>query len=138
MAEESGLVQLLCDLIALQSVNPEADDRRSSPPYGELRVAQMVESYFLPYAVDVWRQQAIGPRESVLVRLPGRDGSLPPLLLEAHMDTVGAGEMPSPFTPMVRDGRVYGRGACDTKGSLAVMMSAVRHLLDRGIVPRGG
>jgi succinyl-diaminopimelate desuccinylase len=125
MAEESGLVQLLCDLIALPSVNPEADALRSSPPYGEQRVAQFVERYFAPYSVKVQRRQAMGPRESVLVRL------------EAHMDTVDAGTMNAPFTPRVRDNRVYGRGACDTKGSLAAMMYAVRHLLDEGIVPLG-
>ena len=47
-------------------------------------------------------------------------------MLNAHMDTVGAGGMSDPFSPAVRDGRVYGRGAYDMKASLAAIMLAVR------------
>ncbi len=47
-------------------------------------------------------------------------------MLNAHVDTVGAGGMTSPFTPEVREGRLYGRGAYDMKGSLAAIMLAAR------------
>ena len=47
-------------------------------------------------------------------------------MLNAHMDTVGAGGMKDPFIPVVRNGRVYGRGAYDMKGSLAAIMIAAR------------
>src|SRR6266487_5379685 len=52
------------------------------------------------------------------------------LMLNAHMDTVGAGGMESPFAPRVADGRVYGRGAYDMKGSLAAIMLAARRARD--------
>jgi len=42
------------------------------------------------------------------------------------MDTVGAGAMKDPFVPLVREGRVYGRGAYDMKGSLAAIMLTAR------------
>jgi acetylornithine deacetylase len=47
-------------------------------------------------------------------------------MLNAHMDTVGAGGMERAFDPVARDGRVYGRGAYDMKGSLAAIMIAAR------------
>src|SRR5437660_5318163 len=47
-------------------------------------------------------------------------------MLNAHMDTVGAGGMADAFTPVVRDGRVYGRGAYDMKASLAAIMITAR------------
>ena len=49
-------------------------------------------------------------------------------MLNAHMDTVGVEGMEHPFEPIVRDGRLYGRGAYDMKGSLAACMLAARRL----------
>src|SRR5262249_33706533 len=51
------------------------------------------------------------------------------MLLEAHQDTVPVGGMTiEPFTPTVRDGRLYGRGACDIKGGMAAMLAACARL----------
>ncbi len=47
-------------------------------------------------------------------------------MLNAHMDTLGAGGMAAPFSPDVRDGRVYGRGAYDMKASLAAIIVTAR------------
>jgi acetylornithine deacetylase len=60
-----------------------------------------------------------------LVRGAGRGRSL---LLNAHLDTVGAGSMQNPFTPRIEHGRLYGRGAYDMKGGLAAAMLAIRQL----------
>ena len=49
-------------------------------------------------------------------------------MLNAHMDTVGVEGMEHPFEPVMRDGRLYGRGAYDMKGSLAACMLAARRL----------
>ncbi len=54
-------------------------------------------------------------------------------MLNAHMDTVGAGGMVDAFSPVVRDGRVYGRGAVDMKASLAAIMLAARSCLSLGL-----
>jgi acetylornithine deacetylase len=54
----------------------------------------------------------------------------PILLWDAHQDTVPADGMAvEPFTPLVRDGRMYGRGACDVKGGMAAMIAALESLL---------
>jgi acetylornithine deacetylase len=55
------------------------------------------------------------------------------LLFEAHMDTVALEPMgDAGLQPEIRDGRLYGRGACDTKGSLAAMMATIERLRESG------
>ncbi|MFQ5436958.1 MAG: M20/M25/M40 family metallo-hydrolase [Anaerolineae bacterium] len=72
-------------------------------------------------------------RWNVIGRLRGR-GSGPSLMLNAHMDTVGVDGMTiDPFGGEVRDGRLYGRGSQDMKGSLAAMIAAAKALVDGGI-----
>jgi len=138
MASQTDLIQLLCDLIALPSVNPEWDAQRITTPFGECRVADYVQRYFQPFGVRIERLGMLPGRENVLVHIPGQDPSVRPILLEAHMDTVGVEGMDQPFSPRVEGGRVYGRGASDTKGSLATMMMAVRGLLEGGWPLRRG
>ena len=138
MPANEDLIELLCDLIALPSVNPEQDAERTELPHGEARVADYVQRYFQPLNVRIERQQALPGRDNVLVHVPGADRSARPVLLEAHMDTVDVQGMDDPFTPRVEGGRVHGRGACDNKASLAAMMVALRGLLEEGVsLPRG-
>jgi acetylornithine deacetylase len=54
-------------------------------------------------------------------------------MLNAHLDTVGTAGMEAPFSPRVDDGRLYGRGALDMKGSLAAIMLAGRETAQRGL-----
>jgi succinyl-diaminopimelate desuccinylase len=56
-------------------------------------------------------------------RLPG-----PTLMLNAHLDTVPGYGMPDAYRPVVRDGRLYGRGAVDMKGALAAMVTCLEVL----------
>ena len=134
----TDVLGLLQELIAIPSVNPENLGPRSDPPYGEGRMADYVEGFFAPYGLRVQRQEVQPGRANVLVHVPGTDPTLAPLLLQAHMDTVEAGAMEAAFTPRLEDGRLYGRGACDAKGPLAIQMMAVRELLDEGArLPRG-
>jgi len=76
---------------------------------GETPIARFVASWLAGEGLDVDLVEPIPGRPSVVGVLPGTGGG-PSLMLNAHMDTVGAGEMGSPFDPVVADGRVYGRG----------------------------
>ncbi len=70
------------------------------------------------------------PRRPNFIAVQYRNSTLPWLGFEAHMDTVGVeGMAVPPFAAEVRDGKVYGRGAADTKGSIAAMIVALEHLL---------
>jgi acetylornithine deacetylase len=66
-------------------------------------------------------------RVSVVGRVRGTGGKS--LMLNAHVDTVSADGMTDPFSAELRDGRIYGRGAFDMKGSLAACMAAAKALV---------
>jgi acetylornithine deacetylase len=54
-------------------------------------------------------------------------------MLNAHYDTVSVDEMSDPFSAEIREGKLYGRGAYDMKGSLAAQMAAAKALVDHGV-----
>jgi acetylornithine deacetylase/succinyl-diaminopimelate desuccinylase-like protein len=131
--EEVGAV--LGDLVALPSVNPEGGGG-SGEIHGESRVADYVESFAVRVGLEVERQP-VHPngRDNVILRAPSA-GAAAPLLLEAHMDTVGVEGMEHPFVPRVEAGRLHGRGSCDTKASLAAMLVALRRAVAAAPLPR--
>jgi succinyl-diaminopimelate desuccinylase len=136
MPSEHEIVELLAALCRLPSVNPEGRDLPTLvTPYGEERVAAYVERYFAALGLEVERQTVHAGRDNVIVRLPGGTPNARPICLEAHMDTVGPEGMAEPFAPRIEHGRLYARGACDTKGSLAAMMLAVARLARLGTKP---
>ena len=59
------------------------------------------------------------------------------LMFCGHTDTVGVVGMTDPFTPVEREGRLYGRGAQDMKGGVAAMMSAAAHVAQNGGLASG-
>ena len=74
-------------------------------------------------------------RSNVIARLPGRNPGRR-VVMEAHMDTASiTGMSIPPFEPSVQDGRLYGRGSCDTKGGLAAMMHALAWFKENSIKP---
>jgi acetylornithine deacetylase/succinyl-diaminopimelate desuccinylase-like protein len=77
--------------------------------------------------LDVRSQPVLPGRANVLGRLKGKG---PGLIIEAHMDTVTLEPMPEALVPRIRDGGLYGRGACDTKASLAAMLYALELLCE--------
>ena len=128
--------KLLAELIALPSVNPafvpppsaaSARQARPSHPFaGEKRVADFLASAAAHAGLDVEFQKVAPGRTNVIARLlpPGKIRRT--ILLAPHLDTVGAGD--SQFVPRRKNGRLYGRGACDTKGSVAAMLTALCEL----------
>lgn len=92
---------------------------------GETEVAGFVGSWLRESGLEVTIVEPVAGRPSVVGVARGTGGGKS-LMLNAHMDTVGAGAMRAPFAPEVRDGRVYGRGAYDMKGSLAAILIAAR------------
>lgn len=130
----SKTTQLLRELIALPSVNP-AFAAKSSRNAGEQRVAEFVAVTAARAGLDVEFQKVLPGRSNVLVRLVPTGNVQQRILLAPHLDTVNvAGE--SQFSPMKKGGRLYGRGACDTKGSVAAMLVALCEVANSKRHPR--
>ncbi|HWC06064.1 MAG TPA: ArgE/DapE family deacylase [Gemmatimonadota bacterium] len=122
-----AITALLTELVAVESVNPAFTAGRTS----EARLADLVARRLEEAGLRVERREPDPGRVSVLGTLAGT-GQGPSLMLYAHLDTVGVEGMERPFEPVVRDGRLYGRGAYDMKGGLAACLAAVQHLIDGG------
>ncbi len=121
VASEQDVVDLLTDLVSTPSVSPEI-----AGGTGEAAVGAKVASFADRCGATVEYQEALPGRSNVICTLEaGADA--PTLMLEAHMDTVALGAMPNGHDPWVDDaGLLHGRGACDTKGSLAAMLLTFR------------
>jgi acetylornithine deacetylase/succinyl-diaminopimelate desuccinylase-like protein len=114
--------RLLRELIALPSVNPAFLPARH-PHAGEQRLAEFLAATAAQAGLDVEFQRVSAGRANLLARLSPRGPARQRLLLVPHMDTVNGEERQ--FQPSARNGRLFGRGACDTKGPMAAMLMAL-------------
>jgi len=124
----SATAATLADLVRRPSVNPMGRDL-SGPEYLEGRVTDYLVQRFTAAQIP-WARQPVAPgRDNVLARLEATVPDAPTILWDAHQDTVPAEGMTiEPFAPLVRDGRMYGRGTCDVKGGMAAMLVALDRL----------
>lgn len=83
-------------------------------------------------------QEVSGERKNVIAHIPG-DSNAPRLVLLAHLDTVpiGGGWTLDPLGAQIRDDKIFGRGACDMKGGVAVSLGLMEALQNRGQGMRG-
>jgi acetylornithine deacetylase len=125
-------VALLRDLVAIDSVNPSL----STSARGEAAVARRIAGELEAIGLRVEIRDAALDRPNVVAVLEGRAQGRS-LMLCGHTDTVGVSGMQQPFTPEIRDGRLYGRGAQDMKGGVAAMIGAVRRIVESGGLARG-
>lgn len=133
-AARDDLVELTRDLIRLPTVNPPGEAYRPCAAFIGGRLAGRGFAVAYPHAVGTPGDCEAFPRVNVVAR---REGARPGRCVHfnGHIDVVEAGHGWSvdPFAGVVRDGRVYGRGACDMKGGLAASIIAVEAILDEGI-----
>lgn len=124
----SDHLAILADLVRRPSVNPMGRDI-SGPEYLEGRVTEYLVQRFTAAGLPCARQHVAPGRDNVLARLEATVPAAPVVLWDAHQDTVpGEGMSIEPFMPVVRDGRLYGRGSCDVKGGMAAMLLALDRL----------
>lgn len=127
LPEVTAWLQHLVRIPSVSSLAEHADDVQRS--------AEAIAATFEKVCPDV-RVVSSGGHASVLAHAPGPAGS-PRVLLYAHHDVQPAGDAgawdPGPFTPDVRDGRLFGRGAADDKAGVAVHMAAL--LAHAGTLP---
>ena len=112
---------LTAELVAIDSTNPDLVPGGA----GEAEIARFVARWFESAGLDVELRE-LGPHRGNVIAVTRGSGGGRTLMLNAHMDVVGAGGMAEPWTPRIDGTRLYGRGAYDMKASLAAIMLAGR------------
>ncbi|HEX2034588.1 MAG TPA: M20 family metallopeptidase [Chloroflexota bacterium] len=123
--------ELLATLVAIDSVNPSM-----AAGQGEAVLAGWVADFGRRCGAQVTLEEVLPGRPNARLVLPPSDGSQGEptrrLLFDIHLDTVPLDTMPDALTPRVEGGRLWGRGACDTKASLTAALLAFERLAGSG------
>jgi len=113
-------VKLLRSLVRIRSTNPPGDENQIAEYITEFLTKSGIAAQLVPLEES---------RGSVVGKIPGKEqGSI---VLCGHLDTVGVNEerwTKPPFEGLIENGRLYGRGASDMKGGVAVILEAAKAL----------
>ncbi len=146
--DEAALVADLAALVAVPSVTGQ-ERAVMGVAAGQARAlgldAEVVEYDLDAVRADLDHPGEEAPRDELVnlrVRLPGAVTGAPVLALCAHLDVVGPGTAEwrhgSPWSGIVEDGRLYGRGSADMKAGFAAALHAVGAVRRAGVVAPGG
>ena len=118
--QENEIVRLADELIAANTVNPPGNERLA---------VNIVEKHFKTHSIRYDIFEKIAGRANIVGYIGNRS---PTLLVACHLDVVppGNGWDTDPFKSVVRNGRIYGRGANDNKGQMASMLVLAKFLKD--------
>ncbi|HWL51916.1 MAG TPA: M20 family metallopeptidase [Chthoniobacteraceae bacterium] len=125
-----GVDGLLSALVREASVNPDGDPGVAET--GEENCARRVGAFLEALGAEVSYQYVAEGRPNVIGRFPSDRPGKPRLFFAPHLDTVSVvGMTIDPFSGEIRDGKLWGRGATDTKGCMAAMLWALKTFRDR-------
>lgn len=127
-ADIDEILDLLIELVAIDSVNPSLDAQGA----GEAAVAAHVAAWATRHGLEVHLDEVVPGRPNVVVVARGTGGGSS-IMLNAHLDVVGVEGYPDPFTVVIRDGRIHGRGVLDTKVGVATALVHARRARDLGL-----
>ena len=130
--DKDYITQTLVELVRIDSRNPSLTE--DAP--GEVEIAQYIAKQFEQFGLDTRIQEISEKHRNVIGIIKGSSGGKS-LMLNGHMDTVGVEDMVEPFSGKIVDGKLYGRGSQDMKGSLASMLGAAKALVDDGVELKG-
>lgn len=111
----------------------------TNPPGSERECVSYIDALLTEAGYETTVRSRDPERPNLVVRLPGR-GAAPPLLMHGHVDVVttdGQRWSQPPFEGKMVDGWVWGRGALDMKGGVAMMLSALLRAKAEGLDPPG-
>lgn len=125
MTAPSSVVELLQALVRIRSVNPHGDP--GTDGVGEKEIAEYLAQFLESIGAKVELRDVLPNRPNVVAHWPGDRPGKPRVLFAPHSDTVSVRGMSiDPFSGEVRDGKIWGRGASDTKGPMAAMLWAIK------------
>jgi acetylornithine deacetylase/succinyl-diaminopimelate desuccinylase-like protein len=127
MTAPRTVVELLQELIRIPSVNPHGDP--GTDGVGEARIAAYLVEFLGGIGAQAELREVLPDRPNVVAHWPGDRPGKPRILFAPHTDTVSVGGMSiDPFSGELRDGKIWGRGASDTKGPMAAMLWALKEM----------
>ena len=117
---EQEILEMLSQLVKIPSMDGQ-----------EAGVTELVEKYLKEIGMEVSRQEMLPNRENVIGKISFGNGGKT-VVLNTHMDVVpvGAGWTKDPFTLEIDGDKAYARGACDAKGPLVCMISAIKRIIE--------
>lgn len=129
------LVKFTQDILRINSVyDPEKEG------FNEEKVAHFIANYLKEMGLEVHIDEVAPGRPNVIGILKGKEEGKT-LLYEGHTDVVTAGDLNEwnypPFEAVIDHGRIYARGACDTKGNVAAAIFAAKAIIDSGMDFKG-
>ena len=117
-------------LVRIPSVNPDGDPGTSQT--GEAACAEWLVEFLSATGAEAGLREVLPGRPNVVARFPSDRLGKPRILFAPHTDTVSVmGMTIAPFSGEIRNGRLFGRGATDTKGPMAAMLHALREAAPR-------
>lgn len=126
-AAPASVAELAQALVRIPSVNPDGDP--GTDRTGEQACAEFVADFLRSLGAEAALRPVHPGRPNVVGFFPA--ANKPRLLFAPHTDTVSvAGMTIDPFGGEIRNGRIYGRGASDTKGPMAAMLWALHECRD--------
>jgi acetylornithine deacetylase len=128
VAEPATLRDLVADLVAIDSVNPDLVPGGA----GECEIARFIAAWLERAGVEA-RVDEIAPGRANVIGVARGSGGGRSLLLNGHTDTVGHEGYGRPLEPRVEGDRLYGRGGFDMKGGTAAALWACARAAELGL-----
>ena len=132
MIDKIYITETLQKLVQINSVNPGLDE--DGP--GEQEIGTYIAERLREMGIEPMVDELAPGRVNVTGVIKG-SGTGRSLMLNAHMDTVGVKGMAEPFSGRIEDGKLYGRGAYDMKGSIAAILGAAKAIRDSAMTLKG-
>ena len=131
--DEKAATELLKELVKIDSVNPTLVPGAK----GEAEIAEYLVQWLKALGLKAKVDKIENTRCNAVGTLKGVGGGKS-LMLNGHIDTVGYDYMTiDPLKPVVREGRMYGRGTYDMKGGLVSSLAALKAVIDSGTQLKG-
>lgn len=132
-ANKDRFLEELLDLLRIPSVSARSEHKADM-----IRCAEAVEAHLKKAGADVTKIYAT-PGHPIVYGEKNVDSSKPTVLVYGHYDVQPPDPLElwhsGPFEPVIKDGKIYARGACDDKGQFFMHVKALEVMTNSGTLP---